>query len=862
MKERLAASVVAFLCLCLLVPSISLVPCLAQGTVFAQGDDAEDSEKKEEGQESKEPETADDGKRVDDAQSPTGTGSSPSQTNTTSEPVDKAEAKTVEEVVTKALDAVGGAAALRKIASRSTIVARLVPAGQKASGTGYTYRKFRTGEKWRVDLEAPAESKAGPAKQILAFNGLAGWQSTGGAIEDLNPTRLGQLNDDNERQPTLLAGWEKDEHKFKLAGVTTFHQVPAYAVEVTGSGEPTTIYIDKRNYQVVGISYKTRSEEADATRKIDVEYSEYRPASGTIYPFKQTKYINGESASELFVSSVSTSAAIEPDLFDRPNSAGKVRLVKAIVVPFDYEQKEILVKGRIDNGEELVFLFDTGASETIIDRRIAAEHYLLKEGMSPMMAAGGRVEVSDTTLKRLELGSLILNDVTASIHPLAAQSKQLGRRIAGIIGTNVIKNFVVRIDYGKPTLTFYDSDSFERPKAAVAVPLAQQNAPVVRIKLGGAAGQEVLMLADTGAAFNNLPFAVAKRQLQRSSMPTTHITEGTGLDGKPIRLGNVVVRTVMIGTQVVNDVNFTYFVEPDEPAKKPGTEPAKGHDTSIESEGGFFRNSRIGILGNPFFQNFIVSVDYKFQRLLLEPNPMVRIRDQINANLDVGDTKLVVYRDYRAAEAAYQKGLMIASNNKDARNEALLWGRMANMRRMMAKELGRPEHAKTAYENFLKAQEMARKLGAQDVQGRILADWSLLYSDNGQAIEAKNTINQAIQLAPQDAQVNVDYATHLYRQNQFPQAQKYVEKALFLEPSNWQALWYQFKLCERFSDIPKAMLTLKEIVRYYPWSKLATSKLAGYQMLMGQQPKSVNPSGNATNPANPAQNVKPPAVTR
>jgi tetratricopeptide (TPR) repeat protein len=177
------------------------------------------------------------------------------------------------------------------------------------------------------------------------------------------------------------------------------------------------------------------------------------------------------------------------------------------------------------------------------------------------------------------------------------------------------------------------------------------------------------------------------------------------------------------------------------------------------------------------------------------------------------------------------------------------------LRRMMAKELQRPEHAKTAYENFLKAQELARKIGAQDVEGRILADWSLLYSDNGQAVEAKTTINQALMKAPQDAQVNVDYATHLYRQNLFQQAQKYVEKALFLEPSNWQALWYQFKICERFTDIPKAMATLKEIVRYYPWSKLAAERLQGYQMLTGQQKMM-----NSLNPATPK--VKPPAVPR
>jgi tetratricopeptide (TPR) repeat protein len=150
----------------------------------------------------------------------------------------------------------------------------------------------------------------------------------------------------------------------------------------------------------------------------------------------------------------------------------------------------------------------------------------------------------------------------------------------------------------------------------------------------------------------------------------------------------------------------------------------------------------------------------------------------------------------------------------------------------MAKELSRPEHAKIAYANFVKAQELAQKVGAKDVEGRILSDWSLLYSDNGQPNEANRTINTALQLAPQDAQVNVNYAVHQYRNNQFAGMQKYIEKALFLEPSNWQGLWYQFKLQEKFLDYPRAVKTLKEIVRFYPWSTLATKKLAEIEETM------------------------------
>ncbi len=64
---------------------------------------------------------------------------------------------------------------------------------------------------------------------------------------------------------------------------------------------------------------------------------------------------------------------------------------------------------------------------------------------------------------------------------------------------------------------------------------------------------------------------------------------------------------------------------------------------------------------------------------------------------------------------------------------------------------------------------------------------------------AKQAIDRALVLAPQDANVNVDCAVHLYRAKLFPEMQRYVEKALFLEPSNWSALWYQVKLSENFS---------------------------------------------------------------
>jgi tetratricopeptide (TPR) repeat protein len=212
--------------------------------------------------------------------------------------------------------------------------------------------------------------------------------------------------------------------------------------------------------------------------------------------------------------------------------------------------------------------------------------------------------------------------------------------------------------------------------------------------------------------------------------------------------------------------------------------------------------------------------------LFLRNNPGFNARDVIQKSLAAGDAALTLHREYRDAEFNYQKALMVAERLNDQKERARLLGRLGNLRRLMAKDLKRPEHAKASYDYFTKAEDIAQKGKASDVEGRILADWSLLYADNGQQQEARTTMERGLALAPDDPNVNVDVAVQLYRSGLFPEMQKYVEKALFLDPDNWQALWYQVKLSENFNDTPRVVATLKDIVRYYPWSKVAKDKLA------------------------------------
>lgn len=652
------------------------------------------------------------------------------------------------------------------------------------------FRQARKGAALRIDVEPGGEAAA----ISTVYDGVAAWKATGKVVEELPAAQAALLRNEREYEPSVLSHFEQPGWTYKLLGRTTYRATPVFAIEVSheGGGEPVSVYVDEKNYLVVGIAHGG----------VATDFSQYRPAAGTMVPFKQVQFADEKPVMEVSVSSIDTSTEIDDTQFRRPDRPNEIRLPKACTVPFEYSHKEILIKVRINGSEPLDFLLDTAASQSVLDRRVAAETFLDKQGALQIMAAGGMMPAQSTTIPKLEIGDVVIGDVQALMLDMTPQMRQMGKRIAGIIGANILSKFAVNIDFGRSQIIFNDAATYKPGPGATLVSFTNKQGPVVKLLLNGTT--EVPFLVDTGAAFNNLPLPVAKKFLGTAP---PHTTEGTGLDGRPVKLATVNVPVLKIGTQAIRNVNFTYSIEQD---------PAGANKGLVGTT---------GVLGNPFWQNFSTTLDYKFQRLVLQPNTVVSARQDIDKLIAEGDSKLVIYRDLRASETAYQKALLRLQNVGDARLQAKIWGRIGNLRRVMAKDLSRPEQSKIAYEYFSKAQDLAHKLQDRDVEGRILGDWSLLYLDNGQIPAAQQALQGATLYAPQDPQVNVDFAVYLYKMQMFPDMGKYVEKALFLDPSNWQALWYKVKLAEMFADQQQLKDTLKEIVKFYPWSKLAQDKL-------------------------------------
>lgn len=715
---------------------------------------------------------------------------------------------TTDELMAKIYLAYGGRQALKKLEGQTMMSGKekiLFPLANV-----FAYRQWRKNVKVCVDLNNNAiPSGAGVLGsasfgQSTVFDGVSGWKVVDSQVVALSNQEVQILQSDLFLQPSVLAHWQNPGYEFTLLGRTTYKQVPVYSLSVKHSAiGKEIIFVDQRNYLVVAAALACVDTDTGGELNVVREFSEYHPVGNTLVACRQVEFLNEKPISEITLEKVELDSEIDDEVFNLSYVAPMVRLGKPVVVAFEYLAGVLWIKVQINGGEPLDFLLDTGASNTLIDRRIAAEHFLERQGNFNIAGASAPVSTQASIVPKLEIDKLMLKDVPVLIADLMPQSRQLGRRIAGIVGDNILSQFVVTIDYGKLQVEFRDSLTFSPQEGSLPVRLDRQNGPMIKGLLNGVDGQ--LFLVDTGAAVNHLPLAIAKRYVHGS---TPKVTSASGLDSKAISLGTLVIDSLKFDGFQTRGVGFTYPLR----------------DTS-EEQGGFFQSSKVGVLGNPFWQNYVLTMDYRQGRVLLKENLLLKAQREIKELITAGDTKLIVQRDYRAADMSYQKALMLCRTSKNELDEARVLGCLGNLHRIIARDLKRPEQSPVAYGYFTKAQALAHKLQAKEVEGHILADWSLLYSDNGQSNEALATIQSALVYAPCDPQVIVDYAVHLYRARQYTDMQKYVEKALAIDPANWQALWYQVKLSEMYSDTPRLVETLKEILRFYPWSKLAKEKL-------------------------------------
>lgn len=121
------------------------------------------------------------------------------------------------------------------------------------------------------------------------------------------------------------------------------------------------------------------------------------------------------------------------------------------------ERPLITVKGTINQMGPFSFIFDTGASMTVIEKQTAEKLGLCErvEAVREAHGAGGALPSSVATVESMKIGNVEAKDIQVGVIDLSNLTKSgCMEEFAGILGYNFVKDYRVTIDYPKQEIHF------------------------------------------------------------------------------------------------------------------------------------------------------------------------------------------------------------------------------------------------------------------------------------------------------------------------------------------------------------------------------------------------------------------------
>jgi hypothetical protein len=270
---------------------------------------------------------------------------------------------------------------------------------------------------------------------------------------------------------------------------------------------------------------------------------------------------------------------------------------RQVTVPFRFVNNHIYVDAKL-NGRLFPLLVDTGAANVITPTATRALG-LPSVGEGRVRGAGDSTEpVAFTRVSVLALGGVKLRSQLFSVVPLEKLGDIEGMPFHGLIGYELFKRFVVRIDYAARTLTLFEAKSFVPDGLGTSVPFVfNGTVPEVEGTIGGIAGSFDIDTGSRASVGLNGPF-VQRHALRAQLRPSIEAVTGWGLGG-PTRGTVARAKRLTIGAVKIDDVVV---------------------DMSLQHYGSTANAAPAGAIGSGLLKRFVVTFDYARQRVFFAPH--------------------------------------------------------------------------------------------------------------------------------------------------------------------------------------------------------------------------------------------------
>jgi len=484
----------------------------------------------------------------------------------------------------------GGSSTVRP----GTLEFDLAYSGSGLTGTIVTVVDRRTGAFTDASI-------IGPLSQADAFNGSQFWlKDPSGAV---TPTAGGDTIELQTNQAYRYANlwWRPD-----AGGATVVfdgrkedggRSFDVLTVTPKG-GEPFEAWFDSASHLLA------RTVEHQSFQTVVTSLSDYRPEAGVMTAHKMV-VDNGDGPDQLQTQTL-TRETLTParplTAYGPPTAAPKdwsmADGARQVTVPFRLLNNHIYADVKVDGKGPFLFIFDTGGQFILSPPTAKALAETITGDTAVHGAGEGTVEAGFTKVGSIGIGDLKLGGQTVGVLPFHS-AKTEGFEAGGMIGFEVFRRLVTRIDYGAHTLTFVDPATFDPKDAGIAVPFAfYQTIPQVQGAFDDLPGRFDI---DTGSRVEvtlTSPFVNAQHLIAKFPKGTMAV-DGWGVGGHS-RAYVTRGASLTLGPVKIDDVVAGF---------------------STQKSGAFADPTYQGNVGAGILKRFVVTFDYGHQIMYLKPLP-------------------------------------------------------------------------------------------------------------------------------------------------------------------------------------------------------------------------------------------------
>lgn len=281
---------------------------------------------------------------------------------------------------------------------------------------------------------------------------------------------------------------------------------------------------------------------------------------------------------------------------------------KSISIPFKLVHNLIIIPVQINDSQPLNFILDSGVKNTLITRLNFTDSLSLNQaGRITIQGLGTGHDIEALYSKGNVMHMPGIQGVNHQVYVLMEDifdlSMRMGMPVHGIIGYDIFRNFIVKINYHSKTLTLYRPDTkLKVPKKGEVYPIHIENTKAyveAGVKQYNGDSLKVKLVIDTGASHSVSLYLPTDERLQ---LPPKVMEAylGRGLSGDINgKIGRI--NSFTLGKYELQDLPASY---PDEESIRVALNMA----------------NRNGNLGSDILKRFTVIFDYPNERMVLMPN--------------------------------------------------------------------------------------------------------------------------------------------------------------------------------------------------------------------------------------------------